>query len=61
MLKGWRTLGFAAVVALVGVLQTADWVHLVPQDQSWSGIAMIAIGAIIAGLRVITTTPIAEK
>ena len=61
MLKGWRTLGFAALVALVGVLQAADWTHLIPQDQDWSGVVMVAVGAAIAALRYITTGPVGQK
>ena len=60
-MQGWRTLLFAAAVALVAVLQTADLVHLIPQDQSWSGAVMIAIGAVIAALRYITTGPVGQK
>ena len=60
-LKGWRTLIFAAIVAVAGVVQTFDWASVIPQDQKWSGIAMLAVGAIIAALRYITNTPIGEK
>lgn len=60
-MKGWRTLAFALAVAVAGVLQTFDWATLVPQDKSWSGVVMIAIGAAIAGLRAITTTQVGKS
>jgi hypothetical protein len=59
--KGWRTLGFAALLALVGVAQSFNWVSVIPQNQVWSGAVMIAIGAAIAALRYVTTTSIGQK
>lgn len=56
-MKGWKTLGFATAVALAGVAQTFDWATVVPQDHTWSGLAMIAVGAAVAALRAVTTTP----
>lgn len=60
-MKGWRTLGFALLVAVGGVVQTFNWASVIPQDKTWSGLAMLAVAAAIAALRVITTTPIGEK
>jgi hypothetical protein len=59
-MKGYKTLGFALIVAVGGVLQTFDWATVVPQDKTWSGVVMIAIGAGIAALRAVTTTPIGQ-
>jgi hypothetical protein len=59
-MKGWKTLGFALLIALGGVVQTFNWASVIPQDKTWSGVAMIAIAAIIAGLRSVTTTPIGK-
>ena len=59
--KGWKTLGFAALIALVGVLQTFDWATIIPPDKTWSGVALIAIGAGIAALRTITTTGVGKN
>ena len=56
-MKGWKTLAFALAVAVGGTLQTFNWATVIPQDQTWSGVAMLAIGAGIAALRVVTTTP----
>ena len=60
-MKGWKTLIFAIAVAIGGVLQTFDWATVIPQDKTWSGIAMVAVGAAIAALRAVTTTPIGKS
>jgi hypothetical protein len=57
-MKGWRTLGFALLLAVGGVVQTFDWATVIPQNQTWSGIVMLAIGGAIAALRYVTTTPL---
>ena len=59
-MKGWKTLLFALLVAVGGVLQTFNWATVIPQDQTWSGIVMVAIAAAIAALRVVTTTPVGK-
>lgn len=56
MPKGWRTLAFMSATAVIGVLQQADWIHLVPPQ--YAGLALAAIGAMGMFLRVITTTPV---
>ena len=58
MLAGWRTLLVGVAVAVAGVLQTFNWATVVPQNQTWSGVAMLLIGGVIVFLRYITTTPI---
>jgi hypothetical protein len=60
-MKGWKTLGFGVAVAIAGVLQSFDWATVVPQDKTWSGVVMIAIGAAITALRYVTTTPIGKS
>ncbi len=59
-MTGYKTLIFALIVAVGGVLQTFNWATVIPQNQTWSGIAMIAIAAIIAGLRTVTSTPVGK-
>jgi len=59
-MKGYKTLLFASGIALAGVVQAFDWATIIPQDKTWSGVAMLAIGAVIAGLRYVTTTPIGK-
>ncbi len=56
-MKGWKTLTFALAVAVAGVLQAFNWATVVPQDKTWSGVVMLAIGAAIAALRYVTDTP----
>ena len=60
-IKGYKTLGFALLVAVVGVLQTFTWQSVIPQTAQWSGTVMIAIGAVIAALRYVTDTPIGRS
>jgi hypothetical protein len=55
MLKGWKTLAFNAGLAVLGVLQTANWVDLLGSEKA--GIAVTAIGIIGAVLRFVTDTP----
>lgn len=58
-IKGLKTLGFAALLAAFGVLQTADWISLVGEENS--GYVLIVIAAIVAGLRAVTSTPIGKS
>lgn len=58
MMQGWKTLSFALAVAVAGVAQAFDWATVVPQDKTWSGIAMVAVGGVIAALRAVTSTPV---
>ncbi len=60
-MKGWKTLGFALAVAVVGVVQAFDWATVIPDSASWKGVALLTISAVVAGLRVMTTTPVGEK
>lgn len=60
-MKGWKTLAFALVVAIGGVVQTFDWTSVIPQDQTWSGMAMIGVGAVIAALRMVTNTSVGKS
>jgi hypothetical protein len=57
-MKGWKTLLFGLFVAVSGVLQTFDWATVVPQNKTWSGVVMMAIGAAIVALRSITDSPL---
>lgn len=59
-MKGWRTLGLAVLVALAGVVQSFDWTTVVPAGPA-QGYVLIAIGAAIAALRYITTTPVGKS
>ena len=54
-LSGYKTFILAAVVAVLGALQTLNWASVVPAQDV--GPVMIGIGAAIAILRSITSTP----
>jgi hypothetical protein len=57
-MKGFRTLTFSLAVAIVGVLQSADWATIVPPDKA--GLALTIVGVAAAVLRFFTTTPVFE-
>ena len=57
-MKGWRTLLFAGVVALAGVLEQFDWFQIVPAQ--WNGLVLVVVGIVVAWLRKITTTSVGE-
>jgi len=58
-MKGFRTLAFSLAVAVVGVLQTADWATIIPPDQA--GLALTIVGVVSAMLRFFTSTPVFEQ
>jgi hypothetical protein len=55
--KGWRTV--STLLAIVGVLQTADWATIVAPRQV--GPVMLAVGILVAVLRTLTDTPVGRK
>jgi len=57
-MKGWKTLLVAVGIAALGALQ-AGIGEVIPA--TWSGIALIGIGAVIAYLRTITDTAVGKK
>lgn len=60
-LTGYRTMIVSAVIAVVGALQGLDWVHLLPSDPATVGWVVMGLGAIMAVLRSITTTPMGRS
>lgn len=58
-MKGFKTMAVAALLVLLGAVEQLGLVDLIP-DQ-YKGLAIAVIGAVMAGLRVITTTPVLEK
>lgn len=58
-LKGWRTIGVMAVFAVLGLLQQADWVQLVPTQ--YVPLAVSLVGAVGMILRAVTSTPVGVK
>lgn len=59
-MQGWKTLSFGLAITVGGFLQAFDWATVIPQDKTWSGIAMIAVGGAVAALRAMTSTPIGQ-
>lgn len=55
-MHGYKTIIFAVLLAVLGGIQTADLAVLVPER--YVGLAMLAIGAIVAALRILTDSPI---
>ena len=55
MLKGWKTFIVAALVALAGVAQQADWVSLIGPANA--GYVLTGVGILMAILRFVTSTP----
>jgi hypothetical protein len=58
-LKGWRTLALSLALAVVGVLQTADWATIVGPGAV--GPVMLWISAIVAALRLVTNSPVGKR
>jgi hypothetical protein len=58
-LKGWRTLLLSILLAVVGVLQTADWATIVAPR--YVGPAMLAVAVVVAVLRAVTDTAVGKK
>ncbi len=58
-LKGWRTILVSVLLAVVGVLQTADWATIVAPR--YVGPAMLAIAVVVAVLRAVTDTAVGRK
>lgn len=58
-MKGFRTLAFSLAVAVIGVLQAADWANIVPADKA--GLALTIVGVVSAILRFFTSTPVFEQ
>lgn len=57
--KGWKTVGFMGAIAVVGILQQADWATLVPPQ--YQGLALAIVGGLGVFLRMLTTTSIGAK
>ena len=55
-LKGWKTLIFSMLTAMVGVLQLTNWADLL--GSSKAGVAMTVVGIIGAILRFQTDSPV---
>lgn len=59
IMKGWKTLLFAIVLAIAGTLEAFDWATIVPEG--FEGLALGVIGIIVGWLRKLTTTPLGSS
>ena len=55
-LKGWKTMIVSTVLAIIGVLQTADWATIVSPQHV--GPTILGIAIVVAVLRAATDTPV---
>lgn len=61
-MKGWKTIIFMVLVAIIGALQSvglADWIGLV--GEKTAGLIVSGIGVTGVILRFLTTTAVGEK
>lgn len=54
-MKGYKTLAASALITIIGSLQQIGVINLVPEH--FQGVAIAAIGLVMAGLRLVTNTP----
>jgi hypothetical protein len=59
MLKGWKTISFAAALALIGLLQQVDVATII--SPKYVGLATAIIGGAVALLRIVTSTPVGKS
>lgn len=57
--KGWRTVLLSIALAVVGVLETANWATIVAPRHV--GPTMLAIAVVVAVLRVVTNTAVGSR
>ena len=58
-MKGYKTILASLAVILIGVLEQFDIAQFIPDE--FDGLAVAVIGVIMAGLRMVTTTPVGTK
>lgn len=58
-MKGYKTIVFGALLAVLGFLQGFDWVTVVPEQ--WTGVVLAVIGGMTMLLRKMTTTPLGQS
>lgn len=57
--KGWKTMAFGALLAVLGFAQQADWASVVPAE--YSGLVVGVVGLLVMWLRSVTDTPVGDK
>lgn len=58
-MKGYKTILAAIAVIVMGALEQFDVTSIIP-DQ-YDGLALAVVGLVMAGLRLITSTPVGNK
>jgi len=58
-MKGFKTMAIAALITVIGSLQQMGIVNLIPAD--FQGVAVAVIGLVMAGLRMVTTSPVGKE
>ena len=58
-MKGFKTMAVAALLVVLGMVEQSGIVDLIPDE--YKGFAIAVIGAVMAGLRLVTTTPVLTK
>ena len=58
-MKGFKTIITAVAVAVLGLLDQLNVADFVPDK--YDGLALAAVGLIMAALRLVTTTPVGQK
>jgi hypothetical protein len=59
-MKGWRTLGLNAAVALLGVAQATNWTDVLGSSPT-AGWIITGVGVANMVLRSVTNTPVGQK
>lgn len=58
MLKGYRTLLFSVIVAVIGVLEGFEWANIIPDNIE--AFVLPVVAAIFAWLRKLTNTAVGQ-
>lgn len=56
LIKGYKTMGLGALLAILGGIQQSDLIQLVPPQ--YVGAVMSAVGVLVMVLRIATNTPL---
>lgn len=58
MLQGKKTLSVSAIIVALGFIEQSGVINIIPEN--YKGFAIASIGFVMAGLRLITKTPISK-
>lgn len=57
-MKGYKTIIFAVVIAVIGALEAFDWTNIISGDSA--GFIIMGIGVLMGWLRKVTTTALGD-